>query len=662
MSVPSDLPEPTDLPGRGPSPEGATPALPRQPDAGWAFGEAGFRALVQHSSDIITVHDRTGMLVYASSPGRQITGYPSGAMEGSHVWTFVHPDDLEAVKWAFEDVAERGLSGTQVEYRFRAASGAWRHFESVGNNLLHHPEIAGIVVTTRDVTARREAEHEQARLSIAIEQAGDVVMLLDARWQIEYVNPAFERVSGYPAQAALGNTPRFLDAGLHDEAFVLGIWETLAELGTWTGRVTIRRQDGSLAVQDVSVSPIRSAAGAVTSYVVVARDLSRQLALEEQLRQAQKMELVGQLAGGIAHDFNNLLSPILGYAELVQGGLEEEDPRHRQVGLICEAAERAGILSRQLLGFSRKQFADVRPFDVNAVVKAFVRILRRTIRESIDLQLRLAAPEAFVRGDAAQIEQVLMNLVVNAQDAIGTSGTIVIETDVVGLDTIDPRAQQELRPGLHVMLRVTDTGSGMPPDVQRRIFEPFFTTKETGRGTGLGLANVRGIVAEHKGAITVESQVGAGTSFRVYLPRVEPVKEARPAAALAAAARGTERILVVEDEWLVRDLTCSILRQHGYDVEEHPSAESCLAAADAEDAREAALLVSDVVMPGINGRQLYERLRERWPSLAALYISGYTDEVLSGSAESVSGLDFLQKPFSVQALARTVREILDRNA
>ena len=626
----------------------------------WRPGEEAFGALVRHSSDIITVHDRDGLVLYVSSHGNRSLGYPEGALAGSYVWGFVHPDDVEAVRWAFEDVVERGLSGTQVEYRFRTADGSWRHFVSLGNNLLDAAPIQGIVVTTRDVTGERAVAEEQARLSLAVEQAGDVVAVTDTRWQIQYVNPAFERVSGYRQAEAFGQTPRFLDAGAHDEAFYLAVWDTLVAGASWSGRITIRRKDESLAVLDTSVTPVRSSAGEVTSYVVVARDLSQELALEEQLRQAQKMELVGQLAGGIAHDFNNLLSPILGYAELALVGLDESDPRFRQVSLICEAAERAGSLSRQLLSFSRKQFTDVKPFDLNTVVKGFVRILRRTIRENIDIQMRMATPEAFVRGDISQVEQVLMNLVVNAQDAIDGSGTITIETDVVPLNGLEVDKRHEIRPGLYVMLRVSDTGIGIPPEVQRRIFEPFFTTKDVGRGTGLGLANVQGIVQRHKGAVTVDSAVGRGTTFSVYLPRVEPVKDVRPAAVQAAAARGTERVFVVEDEPLVRELTCSILRAHGYEVLDFATAEACLEVAAAPGAVAPALLVTDVVMPGLNGRQVYAQLHERWPSLDVLYISGYTDEVLAWRDADAPGVDFLQKPFSVQALARTVREILDR--
>jgi two-component system, cell cycle sensor histidine kinase and response regulator CckA len=384
--------------------------------------------------------------------------------------------------------------------------------------------------------------------------------------------------------------------------------------------------------------------------------------LEDRLRQSEKLETIGQLAGGVAHDFNNLLSPILGYSEMLLEDMHQDDPRYRQLQFIRDAAEKAASLTRRLLTFSRKQVLDMKPLDLNRAVVDFERILRRTIRESIGIDVRAVAPSAHIEGDAGQIEQILMNLAINGQDAMPRGGQLTIETQSVTLDAPVAELPEGVQPGPYVRLSVTDTGTGMDAEALAHLFEPFFTTKEKGRGTGLGLSTVYGIVRQHRGGIEVHSALGAGTTVRIYLPTREgplaelvnaPARAAASADAVAPPPLGT--VVVVEDDSGVRALTCAILRQRGFHVVEMDGPEACLR--DAPDTVcSADLLITDVVMPGMNGRELYERLREGCPSLKVLFISGYADDVLD--QVGAGGVPFLQKPFTADGLVSKVREVM----
>jgi PAS domain S-box-containing protein len=380
--------------------------------------------------------------------------------------------------------------------------------------------------------------------------------------------------------------------------------------------------------------------------------------LEERLRQAQKMETVGQLAGGVAHDFNNLLSPILGYAEMVLEGLHVDDPRYRQLNFIREAAEKAAALTRQLLSFSRKQVLEMKALDLNRVVSDFQRILRRTIREDIEIVVSLDAKDAVIEGDVSQVEQIIMNLAVNAQDALPTGGRIRMATRDAMVGDAGAEPPDGVEPGRYVVLELTDNGIGMDAETVLRIFEPFFTTKEKGRGTGLGLATVYGIANQHRGGITVASAPGKGTSFHVYFPsRGAPAVSAIPEP-IRLNERGSETLIVVEDDPMVRALTCTILRQRGYVVLEMTGPHACLEHV-ARHGCAAQLLVTDVVMPGMNGKQLYERLAREFPGLKVVYISGYAHDVIVNHGVGPDPAEIVQKPFTADGLAGRVRELLD---
>ncbi len=389
------------------------------------------------------------------------------------------------------------------------------------------------------------------------------------------------------------------------------------------------------------------------------RSRSRSRALEAQLIQSQKMEAIGRLAGGVAHDFNNMLTVINGYSELLLGQMAADDPKRRDLEEIQNAGRRAAGLTRQLLAFSRRQILQPTAIQLNELIEGLERMLSRLIGEDVKLQLRLAHNLHPVKADAGQIEQVIANLVVNARDAMPKGGKIVIETLNVDLDEAFVSVHPDLHPGPHVLLMVTDTGAGMTAEVKEHLFEPFFTTKERGKGTGLGLSTALGIVQQCLGAIQVSSEVGWGTTFRIYLPRTDRVDA--PKAELPATLphrRGRETLLVVEDMETVRRLTRAVLEGEGYTVLAAEDGPSALRIAEGHSG-EIHLLLSDIVMPGMNGPELAGTLRSRLPNLKVIYMSGYTDRGFEELKQVDGGVLLLQKPFTVVELRKRVREVLD---
>src|SRR5437879_1802067 len=384
--------------------------------------------------------------------------------------------------------------------------------------------------------------------------------------------------------------------------------------------------------------------------------------LEEQLRQAQKMEAIGQLTGGIAHDFNNMLTVIIGYSELMLQRLKADDPLRSEVEQVKEAGVRASLLTRQLLAFSRKQVLQPRVLDLNAVLTNMDRMLQRLIGEDIDLVTVPAPGLGRVLADPGQIEQVIMNLAVNARDAMPQGGKLTIETANVELDDAYARQHGPVQSGPYVMLAVSDTGCGMDAETQARIFEPFFTTKEPGKGTGLGLSTVYGIVKQSEGYVWVYSEVGRGTTFKVYLPMVEgAVETVEPGVTPTRTVRGSETILLVEDDHAVRVLARSVLQAHGYSVLEASQGKEALLLSGQHEGP-IHLMVTDTVMPGMSGRDLSECLKPSRPNMKVIFMSGYTDKAIIHHGELAPGTAFLQKPFTPDALALKVRGVLDSPA
>lgn len=509
--------------------------------------------------------------------------------------------------------------------------------------------------------ARARLVQTQQRLSAAIEQAMDTVIITTTSGVIIYVNPAFERNSGYSRAEAVGQTPQLLKSDQHDPDFYEVLWTTLRAGQVWRGRFVNKRKDDALYTEDATITPIRNDNGAITNYVSVQHDVTRELQLEEQYRQSQKMEAIGRLSGGVAHDFNNLLLVINGYSELLLNRyLDIESPLRKHVEEIQKAGERAAGLTNQLLAFSRKQVLEPKVLNLNTIVAEMDKMLRRLIGEDIDLVTALRDGLGQVKADPGQLEQVLLNLAVNARDAMPQGGKLTIETANIELDDAYARQHAEVQSGHYVMLAVSDTGSGIDRETLARIYEPFFTTKAQGKGTGLGLSTVYGIVKQSGGHIWVYSELGRGTTFKVYLPRVqETVEVVEPDPARLEQPQGLETILLVEDDERVRELVRTLLEEEGYTVLVAHNGDEALRFCQQYDGP-AHLLVTDIVMPGgINGRQLSERLAPLYPELKVLFMSGYTDEAIVHHGVLEHHVAFLQKPFTLVALLRKVREILD---
>ncbi len=499
---------------------------------------------------------------------------------------------------------------------------------------------------------------EIRRLATAVEQAAEAVVITDAGGAIQYVNPAFERIAGYRRDELEGKTPAVLKSGVHDAAFYREMWETIRGGRAWRGSFVNRRKDGTIYEEEAVISPVRAPSGEIVHYVAVKRDVTYERKMEEQLRNAQKMEAVGRLAGGVAHDFNNLLTAIIGYAELLAAELVPGSPLRRDADEIERAGKQAATLIRQLLAFGRRQVLKPEVLELNAVVAEVENMLRRLIGEDVELLLRLSGALWAVKADRSQIEQVIVNLAVNARDAMPSGGKLSVVTENFVLRERDPLIAEDMEPGEYVRLSIRDTGHGMDRDTMSRIFEPFFTTKETGKGTGLGLASVYGIVRQSGGHIRVESAPGEGTTFSVYLPRAEDAAApARPPEPVPAGGGGSETVLLVEDSDFVRALTHEILRLGGYRVLDASNGEEAIGLCRIHPGT-IDLVLTDVVMPGMSGRELSERVKTLRPGIRVLYMSGYTDEAIARHGVLEPGMAFIEKPFTPDDLVRKVREIL----
>ncbi|MBN1657803.1 MAG: PAS domain S-box protein [Anaerolineae bacterium] len=512
--------------------------------------------------------------------------------------------------------------------------------------------------------ARARLAETERRLSTAVDQAAEAVVVTDAEATILYVNPAFERIVGYSRAEVIGQPLRVLDSSRLDLFFQGEMWQAEAGRQAWQERVDYLKRDGHVCNLDLAVAPVRDQAGEIVSYVATMRDVTREAQLEAEFQQAQKMEALGRLAGGVAHDFNNLLTIIKGSAQLLDLKLLPGDPLRHHTRPIQETVDRAVMLTRQLVSFSRGEVIRPSVLDLNQMVSDLSSMFRRVIGEDIQLVTVLAGDLWPIEADPAKIDQVIANLVVNARDAMPRGGALTIETANVTFDQAYAEQHVEAQAGDYVRLMVSDTGMGMDDSVKARIFEPFFTTKEKGQGSGLGLATVFGIVTQSGGRIEVDSEVGRGTTFRIYLPRVlegQPMPEALPHTLPLVPGRlmrGTETVLVVEDDPSVRDLAVRVLRSCGYQV---------LAAGDGLEALQIGerydgpihLLLSDVVLPYLRGDELVSKLLRVRREMRVLYMSGHTDGAIAQQGVQKSGLFFLPKPFSIKDLTRSVREALD---
>src|SRR5437773_1774151 len=621
-----------------------------------------FHALVEHSSDAVALLDETGAITYVSQAATRLLGYGVPELTGTNALGFLHPDDLALTERLCRQLLDQPGTPIRTELRARHKDGSYHLVEAVAVNRLDDPAVGAVVANWRDITERLRAEQalrnsEQSYRSL-VDGVRDVIFALSPGGEVTSLNPAFEEMTGFPPADWVG---RPFEAFVHPDDVPLAL-DLFGRVLQGEPRPTIQfrilTRAGTYRVAEFSATAQRRD-GRLTGILGIGRDVTERLGLEQQLRQAQKMEAVGRLAGGIAHDFNNILTAITGHADLLLEDLGHHDPRRADVDEIRRSAERAAGLTRQLLAFSRQQVLQPKVVDLNALVLDMDKLLRRLIGEDVELATVLYPTLGRVTADPGQLEQVIVNLAVNARDAMPQGGKLTLETRNIDLDSSYTLEHSLVKPGPYVQLTVSDSGIGMDEETQAHAFEPFFTTKPRGQGTGLGLAMVYGTVKQSGGFIWVYSEPGHGATFKIYLPRVDaPVEAAAPPVPVERPPRGSETVLLAEDEPAVRTIAQQALERQGYTVLAAPSGADALALA-AQHGATIHLLLTDVVMPGMSGRDLADRLTAQRPGIRVLYISGYTDNAIVRHGMLEPGLAYLQKPFRPDALVRKVRDVLD---
>jgi PAS domain S-box-containing protein len=625
--------------------------------------EALFHLISENAADMIAVVDMEGRRIYNSLSYQSVLGYSPEELQASSAFEQIHPDDREQVRKAAEEARVRG-SGKTLEYRFRHKNGNWLFIESTSSvirNAKGEPEK--LVIVNRDITERKKTEEALRRsetgFRTVVEDAPYGIFRANAKARLLQVNPALQTMLGYESEEELlhsdlandifrqaGEYQRMIDQLIRAEEFKDMEME-------W------KRKDGTPITVRCSGRRGGEGNGSPAYFELFAEDVTEKRVLERQLRMAQKMEAIGRLSGGIAHDFNNLLGVIIGYSALLKRKLTESNALFDHALEIEKAGQRAASLTKQLLAFSRQQVLTPSVLNLNTLATDMEKMLPRLLGEDIEVRLVLDSELGQVKADQSQIEQVIMNLAVNARDAMPVGGKLRILTSNVELDREYARSHPGSKTGHFVMLSVTDTGTGMDSETLAHIFEPFFTTKERGKGTGLGLATVYGVVKQSNGYIWVDSKLGEGTSFQVYLPRHnEQVLVEEQKNDTEEKLRGSESILLVEDADPLRKLAHTFLESAGFHVMTAESGERAMEVV-AGYLGTFDLLLTDVIMPGMNGRVLSEQLLPRQPGMKVLYMSGYTDSFIAGHGVLDPGTNLLHKPFTEEVLIRKIREVLD---
>jgi PAS domain S-box-containing protein len=663
------------------------------------IAEQRLRHLLQCSSDVVTIAQPDGSIQFISPAVERALGYLPSNVIGRNIFDYVDPHDLLIAQETFAAALQKPGYASSIEVRLRNHDGDYVPFDVVANNLLTTAAVAGIVITAKDLRTQKVAEREferqkreletrdrqrtaelarinqmliaeitekeqtenalresQSLLQAALESTADGILVVDLQGQIVSINRRC---------ADMWNIPEDVLRERRDEqalSFVLDQLKFPAQFMSKVKALYASPNESSYDVLEFKdgrvferYSQPQKIAGKTVGRVWSFRNVTEQRQLEDYLRQAQKMEAIGRLAGGMAHDFNNLLMVIMGNCEELKTGNDIANVRHSTEEILA-AALRAASLTKQLLAFSRRQVMAPRLLDVNLTLGDLSKMLRRLIGEDIELLISPSESPAYVSTDPAQLDQVIVNLVVNARDAMPKGGRLTIQVQMLELGEAHTKGTASVPPGNYVLIKVTDTGTGMTRETLSRMFEPFFTTKELGQGTGLGLATAYGVVRQSDGYILVQSAVGQGTTFEIYLPRVVGASSINVVPSLPnASCRGSETILLVEDQESLRLLIKAFLEQQGYTILAAGNGMEALSLVD-RCPQPIHLLVTDVVMPNIRGTELAERLLKCRPNTQVIYISGYSDEEITDSAAA-----FLQKPFRMQELGAKIREMLDES-
>jgi len=630
--------------------------------------EGKLRAIFQASPLAIALIDREGRVLDSNEEHAVRLDMTREQMVGKFIWDLLPTSVRAHRKNQAESVFATGRPFSGEDER----DGVWNAYYIYPAIRDERDEVTAVIVEALDITERKRTEQalreSEEKYRTILENMEDGYFEVDLAGNFTFFNEAMRRMLGYAKDELMGmNNRAFMDTenarkvfktfnrvyktGNADKAFD---WELITK-------------DGATCYIETSVSLIREAFGEPIGFKGIARDINERkkaeaekAQLEERFNQAQKLESIGRLAGGVAHDLNNMLSPVLGYSELLLRELGKNDPRRQSLEEILSAVTRARDLVHQLLAFGRKQVLKFKTFGLNTLLKNFEGLLRRTIREDITIHMDLDPSLPYIKGDQGQIEQIVMNLAINSQDAMPDGGQLNFQTARVELDENYASQHQGVVAGTYVLLMVTDTGCGMDAMTRENVFEPFFTTKATGKGTGLGLSSVYGIVKQHGGNVWAYGEPGMGATFKIYLPLAQDSPEPKPIDGQAASEmQGSESILLVEDNQHVRDLAFNMLQQLGYEVSSAQNGREAMAVLESAHNGPVDMLLTDVVMPEMDGRQLFKKALGLYPDLKVLYMSGYTEEVIAHHGMMDAEVNFIQKPFSIKALAAKVRDVLD---
>ena len=570
----------------------------------------------------------------------------------------VHPDDRTKL-WSAINHAIEEKKEYSCEFRVVWPDGSM-HWQAARGRVSHDDtgRITRMIGIAIDIDDQKATETRLRLHTAALEAAANAIVITDSTGSILWVNQAFTDLTGYGREESVGQNPRMLKSWEHGHSFYDNLWSTIKSGHVWRGEVRNRKKDGSVYTEDMTITPLCSPSGEITQFIAIKQDATEKKKLEAQYRQAQKMGAVGRLACGVAHDFHNILGVITGYCEISLEKLDPEQTVATHLRKIKAAANRAASLTKQLLTFSRQQVVYPRIIDLNTIVRNMEEMMRRLVGDDVSISVKETTPLWCMKADVGQVEQILMNLAVNARDAMPEGGQITIETRNVELDEGYRRKHEPVQPGRYVMLCISDNGSGMDETTKARIFEPFYTTKEPGKGTGLGLSTVYGIVKQSGGYIWAYSELGKGTTFKLYFPCVSEVPEAlsQPTKYFAPCG-GSETILLVEDDEAFRDVTAVTLRNAGYTVLEAGNAQMALELA-AKHRETVHLLLSDIVLPQTSGVQLFALLRASALDLKVILMSGYATEMLARHDPIPPDVIFIEKPFTRDSLLSTIHAVL----
>jgi PAS domain S-box-containing protein len=614
-------------------------------------------SLIDSIPDAVFFEDEQGLFLGCNKAFEKIATKPRAELLGKklsdNISLFHHfPNVTDKVMETHESI--------QFESETLSEDGEMARFENIIAPIQGPDQsVGGLIGISHDITRRSRIESEHRRLATVIEQSTESICITNTEGTIEYVNMAFEKVTGYAAAEIVGKNIRVLKSSKHESMFYEDVLSTVVSGLTWNGHVFNRCKDGSTFEAEGVIFSVRNRKDEITNFVSMMSDATQERLLEEQLRQAQKMNAVGLLAGGVAHDFNNLLMVIRNSAQFIESDATEGSDTAEDAQAIIDAAGRAASLTRQLLAFSRKQILDIKSVDVNQTVRGVESMLKRLVPENIRIDISLHREPCTIRADVAQLEQVIVNMVINARDAMPGGGGLCLETSI---EKITPEHSLEFidllkEAGEYVVLKLSDTGHGMDAETQKHIFEPFFTTKGVGKGTGLGLSTAYGIIRQHKGHVSVYSEPDQGTTFKVYLP-LECEKASSDAKGETQVARkGSETILLVEDEPFVLNIGVRMLSSIGYAVLSASNGVEALQVLEQNPAVD--LLFTDVVMPEMDGTELAAKVYELYPKIKILFASGYSEFHIKESGLLDKNANLLQKPYELVHMAAKVREILD---